>query len=76
MSTDGRSAPDLSDVPFPALVAEMIRRCGDDPDRDGMARTPERVHKAMTFLTQGYRLTAADAPQHGAGEGHRALLLV
>ncbi|MEJ2203450.1 MAG: GTP cyclohydrolase I FolE [Gemmatimonadota bacterium] len=61
MSTDDGSARDLSDVPFPALVAEMIRRCGDDPDREGMVRTPERVHKAMTFLTQGYGLTAADA---------------
>ena len=26
---------DLSAVPFPALVAEMIRRLGDDPDREG-----------------------------------------
>jgi GTP cyclohydrolase I len=53
--------PDLSDVPFERLVAEMIRRCGDDPERDGMKKTPERVRKAMEFLTQGYALTPADA---------------
>jgi GTP cyclohydrolase I len=54
-------APDLSTVSFESLVAEMIRRCGDDPERDGMTRTPERVRKSMEFLTQGYALTAADA---------------
>jgi GTP cyclohydrolase I len=46
---------DLSGVPFPDLVAEMIRRLGDDPDREGMRRTPERVAEAMAFLTKGYR---------------------
>jgi GTP cyclohydrolase I len=45
---------DLSGVPFPDLVAEMIRRLGDDPERDGMRKTPERVAEAMAFLTKGY----------------------
>lgn len=52
---------DLSKVSYEDLVAETIRRCGDDPEREGMAKTPERVRKAMEFLTQGYRLTPADA---------------
>ena len=52
---------DLSDVPFPDLVAEMIRRLGDDPDRDGMIKTPERVEEALRFLTQGYALTGQEA---------------
>lgn len=52
---------DLSDVPFPALVAEMIRRLGDDPDREGMLKTPERVEEALRFLTQGYALTGREA---------------
>ena len=45
---------DLSGVPFPELVAEMIRRLGDDPTREGMRRTPERVHRSLEFLTKGY----------------------
>jgi GTP cyclohydrolase I len=45
---------DLSGVPFPDLVAEMIRRLGDDPERDGMRKTPERVAEAMAFLAKGY----------------------
>ena len=47
-------AIDLSGVPFPDLVAEMIRRLGDDPDREGLRKTPERVAEAMAFLTKGY----------------------
>jgi GTP cyclohydrolase I len=45
---------DLSGVPFPDLVAEMIRRLGDDPEREGMRKTPARVEEAMKFLTKGY----------------------
>ncbi len=47
-------ATDLSEASFEELVAEMIRRLGDDPEREGMKRTPERVAKSMAFLTQGY----------------------
>jgi GTP cyclohydrolase I len=68
--TEGTVAAGLSDVPFEALVAEMIRRCGDDPERDGMAKTPERVRKAMEFLTQGYGLTPADAIGDALFEEH------
>ncbi|GMV07176.1 MAG: GTP cyclohydrolase 1 [Gemmatimonadota bacterium] len=52
---------DLSRVAYEELVAEMIRRNGDDPDREGMAKTPERVRKSMEFLTSGYHMTPAEA---------------
>jgi len=48
---------DLSRVEYTSLVAEMIRRLGDDPLREGLVKTPERVEKAMRFLTSGYRMT-------------------
>lgn len=57
----GRTDVDLSAVSYEALVAEMIRRNGDDPDREGMQKTPERVRKAMEFLTAGYAMTPKDA---------------
>ncbi|MEJ2538714.1 MAG: GTP cyclohydrolase I FolE [Gemmatimonadota bacterium] len=55
--SDQPGATDLSGVPYTDLVAEMIRRLGDDPEREGMAKTPERVEKAMQFLTQGYQMS-------------------
>ena len=55
------SGTDLSGVAFPDLVAEMIRRLGDDPSRGGLLKTPERVAESMKFLTRGYDMTAEEA---------------
>jgi len=46
---------DLSAASFEDLVAEMILRLGDDPEREGMRKTPKRVAKSLAFLTEGYR---------------------
>jgi GTP cyclohydrolase I len=48
----------------------MIRRCGDDPAREGMLKTPERVRKSMEFLTHGYGLTAREAIGDALFEEH------
>ena len=36
------------------IVREILRRLGEDPSRDGLLATPERVEKSMGFLTKGY----------------------
>ena len=41
--------------PIAPLIQELLIRLGEDPARDGLARTPERVDKALKFLTSGYR---------------------
>jgi GTP cyclohydrolase I len=44
----------LADATFAELVREIIVRVGEDPSREGLERTPERVEKAYQFLTRGY----------------------
>ena len=37
------------------LVKELLANIGEDPQREGLVRTPERVERALRFLTSGYR---------------------
>jgi len=46
--------PTLTSATFEDLVKEMLIRLDEDPEREGLLRTPERVHKAFEFLTRGY----------------------
>lgn len=47
--------PTLTAASFEDLVREIIVRLGEDPEREGLTRTPERVHKAYEYLTRGYK---------------------
>ncbi|HTF57716.1 MAG TPA: GTP cyclohydrolase I FolE [Planctomycetota bacterium] len=40
------------------LVREILLRLGEDPEREGLRRTPSRVEKALTYLTRGYKQDA------------------
>jgi GTP cyclohydrolase I len=42
--------------PIAPLIRELLGRLGEDPRREGLARTPERVDQALWFLTSGYRM--------------------
>src|SRR5258708_32524208 len=46
--------PTLTSATFEDLVREVLVRLGEDPEREGLLRTPARVHKAFEFLTRGY----------------------
>ncbi len=57
---DGHHEVTLTDASTQEIYAELLRRMGEDPTRDGLANTPKRMEKSMPFLTQGY-LQSADA---------------
>jgi len=37
------------------LIRNLLGKIGEDPEREGLRRTPERFEQAMKFLTSGYR---------------------
>lgn len=49
--TDG----DLGSTRLEELTRELLQRLGEDPSRDGLLRTPERMAKALQFLTRGHQ---------------------
>jgi GTP cyclohydrolase IA len=42
------------------LIRQLLTELGENPDREGLARTPLRVEKALRFLTGGYRANIAE----------------
>jgi GTP cyclohydrolase IA len=47
--------PELEERSLRDLVREMLPLLGENPDREGLQRTPARVEKAFEYLTSGYR---------------------
>ena len=43
----------LEHVSLQDIYREILRRFDEDPSRDGLLRTPERMEKSLTFLTKG-----------------------
>ena len=35
-------------------ITDILRQCGEDPQREGLIKTPDRVEKSLQFLLQGY----------------------
>jgi len=62
LSTTARQAsrvdPDADKIA--RLVRELLAEIGEDPEREGLLKTPERVAKALSFLTSGYRTDAKE----------------
>ena len=60
-----------------AEVRVIIEAMGEDPDRQGLARTPERVEKAYRWMTRGYEMSVADVVGGGVfEESHENMILV
>ncbi|HET9982691.1 MAG TPA: GTP cyclohydrolase I FolE [Longimicrobiales bacterium] len=76
---EGRVAAErpLAEVPFDELVREMLRRLGEDVEREGLRRTPERVEKSLHWLTRGYQMDVRRVVGDALfEEDHRNMVLV
>lgn len=59
------------------LVKRQIELLGEDPQRDGLQRTPLRVSRAMAWLTRGYDLSVAEAVGEAVfEERHESMVMV
>jgi GTP cyclohydrolase IA len=62
---------------FEALIREQLRLLGEDPDREGLRRTPTRVARSLAWLTRGYRQDAYSAVGEGVfAEAHDHMVMV
>ncbi|MCM1178186.1 MAG: GTP cyclohydrolase I FolE [Bacteroides sp.] len=52
---DGQTTMEIA-----AHYREILRLLGEDPEREGLIKTPERVAKALQFLTHGYNQDGAE----------------
>ena len=57
---DERAGAETGDPAAQEHVRALLRFLGEDPDREGLRRTPYRVEKSLRFLTQGYGQTVED----------------
>ena len=74
---DGRAAEDEDGGEYRELVRRMLLALGEDPDRDGLRRTPERVEKSMRWLTRGYELSVDDVIRGAIfEENHHNMVIV
>jgi GTP cyclohydrolase I len=67
----------VADDGLAPAVRAILLGIGEDPDRPGLARTPERVEASFRWLTRGYGLTVQDAVGDALfEETHESMILV
>ena len=52
--------PSLENISTQDLYREILIRIGEDPNRNGLIKTPERMEKSLKFLTRGYAMNVTD----------------
>ena len=76
-SLDPQSDDEVYDPDLEQLVRRLLMQLGEEPEREGLRRTPLRVAKAMDFLTSGYRMTVDEVVKGAVfAEDCREMVLV
>ena len=66
-----------SEAKIAKLVRELLVELGENPERDGLKKTPLRVAKSLSFLTRGYRQDIAkvvNGARFASGTNHMVIL--
>ena len=58
------------------LIRELLVEIGEDPDRQGLLRTPERVARSVAFLTGGYAADPQDVVNNAVFEDHANNMII
>lgn len=58
------------------LVRELLKEIGEDPEREGLLRTPIRVARSWAFLTKGYELDPKELVKDAVFESHANNMII
>ncbi|NJK40550.1 MAG: GTP cyclohydrolase I FolE [Acaryochloridaceae cyanobacterium SU_2_1] len=76
-STSGETPREVTFEEMQESVETMLLGVGEDPQREGLLKTPKRVAEAMRFLTSGYQQSLEDLVNNAIfDEGHDEMVLV
>ena len=65
------------DAEFEAIVRRELELLGEDPEREGLRRTPQRVANSLTWLTRGYDMDVRDVVGSAVfNETHSSMVMV
>ena len=74
--SDSRVAEGV-DTSLQDLIREQLRELGEDPEREGLLKTPERVEKSLRWLTRGHNMSVEEAVGDAVfNENHHNMVLV
>ena len=58
------------------LIRDLLAELGENPEREGLRKTPERVARSLLFLTSGYRTTAEEVINDAVFESHANNMII
>jgi GTP cyclohydrolase I len=77
MDSPVRTLSGAEEAEFAATVRRQLELLGEDPDREGLLRTPQRVARSLAWLTRGYHFDAWSAIGEGVfAEAHDHMVMV